>query len=125
MIDARLKTLSPQFVLPHPHTKRPSIAPGQLLRALLPQVLYTMCGERLLTAQLKDKQLFRWCVDFNRGDLIGASSTFRKNRECLLAGEVGHTLWSMARRTSNHLTALAYAAPSAVSLQQGRQGDTV
>ena len=47
---------------------RPSIAPEKLLRALLPQVLYTVRSERMPMEQLNYNLLFRWFVGLNMDD---------------------------------------------------------
>jgi transposase len=93
MVDAVLKELSPQFDALYSHTGRPSIAPEQLLRALLLQVLYTVRSERLLMEQLAYNLLFRWFVGLNMDDPIWDASTFSKNRERLLAGDVAHAFF--------------------------------
>ena len=93
MVDAVLKELSPQFELLYSHTGRPSIAPEKLLRALLLQVLYTVRSERLLMEQLDYNLLFRWFVGLNMDDPVWDPSTFSKNRERLLEGDVAHALF--------------------------------
>src|SRR4051794_40346586 len=93
MVDAVLKELSPQFDLLYSHTGRRSIAPEKLLRALLLQVLYTIRSERLLMEQLNYNLLFRWFVGLNMDDPIWDASTFSKNRERLLEGDVAHAFF--------------------------------
>jgi transposase len=93
LVDAVLKELSPQFDRLYSHTGRPSIAPETLLRALLLQVLYTVRSERLLMEQLDYNLLFRWFVGLNMDDPIWDASTFSKNRERLLAGDVAHAFF--------------------------------
>jgi transposase len=93
LVEAVLKELSPQFDRLYSHTGRPSMAPEQLLRALLLQVLYTVRSERLLMEQLDYNLLFRWFVGMNRDDPIWDASTFSKNRERLLEGEVAHAFF--------------------------------
>jgi transposase len=93
MVDAVLKELSPQFDTLYSHTGRPSIAPEQLLRALLLQVLYTVRSERLLMEQLDYNLLFRWFVGLHMDDPIWDPSTFSKNRERLLAGDVARAFF--------------------------------
>jgi hypothetical protein len=51
-------------------------------------VLSTVRSERLLTAQLDDNLLFRGFVGLTMDDPLGAPSTFRKNRQRWLEGEV-------------------------------------
>ena len=65
-----------------------SIPPEQLLRALLLQVLYTVRSERLLMEELNDNLLFRWFVGLNMDDPVGHPTTFTKNRDRLLSGDV-------------------------------------
>jgi transposase len=93
LVDAVLKELSPQFDLLYSYIGRPSIAPEKLLRALLLQVLYTIRSERLLMEQLDYNLLFRWFVGLNMDDPIWNPSTFSKNRERLLEGEVAHAFF--------------------------------
>jgi transposase len=93
MVDTVRKELSPQFARLFSHTGRPSIAPEKLLRALLRQVLYTVRRERLLMEQLDYNLLFRWFVGLNRDDPIWDASTFSKNRERLLEGDVAHAFF--------------------------------
>ena len=64
------------------HTGRPSIAPEQLLRALLLQVLYSIRSERSLVEQLDYNLLFRWFVGLSMDDPVcdhwgGPTSTAR------------------------------------------------
>ena len=93
MVDAVLKELSPQFDRLYSHTGRPSIAPEKLLRVLLLQVLYTVRSERLLIEQLDYNLLFRWFVGLNMDDPVWDPSTFSKNRDRLLEGEVAHAFF--------------------------------
>lgn len=88
MVDPVLKELCPQFDRLYSYTGRPSIAPEKLLRALLLQVLYTIRSERLLMEQRDYNLLFRWFVGLNMDDPTWDPSTFSKNRERLLEGDV-------------------------------------
>jgi transposase len=94
MVDAVLKELSPQFARLYSSTGRPSIAPEKWLRALLLQVLYTIRSERLLMEQLNYNRLFRWFVGLNMDDPLWDPSTFSKNRERLLEGDVAHAFFA-------------------------------
>jgi transposase len=93
MVEAVLKELSPQFDRFYSYTGRPSIAPEKLLRALLLQVLYTVRSERLLMEQLNYNLLFRWFVGLNMDDPIWDPSTFSKNRERSLEGDVARAFF--------------------------------
>src|SRR6516164_10074148 len=67
---------------------RPSIPPERLLRALLLQAFYTVRSERQLMEQLDYNLLFRWFVGLSIDDPVWDATSFSKNRERLLKGEV-------------------------------------
>jgi transposase len=67
---------------------RPSIPPERLLRALLLQALYTIRSERQLMEQLDYNLLFRWFVGLGIDDPIWVPTTFTKNRDRLLDGDI-------------------------------------
>jgi transposase len=67
---------------------RPSIPPEQLLRALVIQVLYSVRSERLLMEEIDYSVLFRWFIGVNLDTPIWSHSTFSKNRERLLRGDI-------------------------------------
>ena len=68
MVNRALEGLTREFEAMYSHTGRPSIAPEQLLRALLLQVLYSIRSERLLVEQLDYNLLFRWFVALSMDD---------------------------------------------------------
>jgi transposase len=88
MTDEVLKALSPRFERMYSDMGRPSIPPEQLLRALLLQSLYTIRSERLLMEELDYSILFRWFVGLGMDDEIWSPTTFSKNRDRLLQGDV-------------------------------------
>lgn len=88
LTDQALRSLSRRFAGLYAKTGRPSIPPEQLLRALLLQVLYTVRSERLLMEELQYNLLFRWFVGLNMDDPVWHPTTFTKNRDRLLAGDV-------------------------------------
>ena len=88
MTDAALSRLSARFEAMYSEMGRPSIPPEQLLRALLVQALYSIRSERLLIEQLDYNLLFRWFVGLGLDEAIWDHSTFSKNRDRLLAGEI-------------------------------------
>ena len=67
---------------------RPSIAPEQLLRALLSQAFYSIRSERQLMERLEFDLLSRWFAGLGVDEAVWDHSTFSKNRDRLLAGEV-------------------------------------
>lgn len=93
MTDAVLKDLSPQFTPLYSKYGRPSIPPERLLRALLLQVLYSVRSERLLIEQLNYNILFRWFVGMNMDDPIWHPTTFTKNRDRLLEGDIARAFF--------------------------------
>ena len=88
MTDEALRQLSPQFEAIYATTGRPSVPPEQLLRALLLQALYTVRSERQLVEQLEYNLLFRWFVGLAMDDVVWTPTTFTKNRDRLLAGDI-------------------------------------
>jgi transposase len=88
MTDAALARLSERFEAMYSEMGRPSIPPEQLLRALLLQALYSIRSERLLIEQLDYNLLFRWFVGLGMDEAIWDHSTFSKNRDRLLAGDI-------------------------------------
>ena len=58
------------------------------MRALLLQVLYTIRSERQLMEQLDYNLLFRWFVGLGMDDAVWSPTTFTKNRDRLLDGDI-------------------------------------
>jgi transposase len=94
MVDPILKELSPTFNKLYAEDGRPSIPPEYLLRALLLQILYTIRSERLLMEQLDYNLLFRWFVGLSMDDEVWNHSTFSKNRDRLLEGDIAEVFLS-------------------------------
>jgi transposase len=94
MTDEALQRLSPRFEAIYATTGRPSVPPEQLLRALLLQALYTVRSERLLVEQLEYNLLFRWFVGLAMDDAVWTPTTFTKNRERLLAGDIARQFFA-------------------------------
>jgi transposase len=88
MTDAILARLSPRFARLYSDIGRPSIPPEKLLRALLLQALYTVRSERLLMEQLEYNLLFRWFIGLGMDDVVWDPTTFTKNRDRLLDGDI-------------------------------------
>jgi transposase len=88
MTDDALATLAPTLATLYAATGRPSIPPEQLLRALLLQALYTVRSERLLIEMLDYNLLFRWFVGLSMDAPVWHPTTFTKNRDRLLEGDV-------------------------------------
>lgn len=93
LTDAALMRLSPRFRKLYADIGRPSIPPEQLLRALLLQVLYSVRSERLLIEQLDYNLLFRWFVGLGMDEAVWNHSTFSKNRDRLLEGDIAQAFF--------------------------------
>lgn len=88
LTDEALRSMSSRLEGLYARTRRPSIPPEQLLRALLLQVLYMVRSERLLMEELNYNLLFRWFVGLNMDDPVWHPTTFTKNPDRLLGGDV-------------------------------------
>ncbi len=73
---------------------RPSIPPERLLRALLIQVLFSVRSERQLIEQLEYNLLFRWFVGLGIDDPVWNPTTFCKNRDRLLQGDIAEEFFA-------------------------------
>lgn len=86
--NAALSDLSRAFDELYTDFGRPSIAPEKLLRAMLLQTFYGIRSERQLMERLEFDLLFRWFVGLGVDDPVWDHSTFSKNRDRLLEGEI-------------------------------------
>jgi len=93
MVDEALQEVSPLFAGLYAETGRPSIAPERLLRALLLQVLYSVRSERQLMEELEYNLLYRWFVGLGMDDAVWVPTTFTKNRDRLLEGDVARAFF--------------------------------
>ena len=94
MTDAALAGLSPRFDRLYSSTGRPSIPPEKLLRALLLQLLYSIRSERLLMEELDYSVLYRWFVGLSLDDPVWDATTFTKNRDRLLDGDIAEAFFA-------------------------------
>jgi transposase len=88
IVNQALDALSGDFERLYGRIGRPGVPPEQLLRALLLQAFYTIRSERQLMERLDFDLLFRWFVGLAIDDPVWDHSTFSKNRERLLGGDV-------------------------------------
>lgn len=87
--NAALADLSADFAaLYPPGLGRPSIPPERLLRAMLLQAFYGIRSERQLMERMEFDLLFRWFVGLGVDDAPWDHSSFTKNRNRLLEGEI-------------------------------------
>ncbi len=80
--------LEGEFAPLYARSGRPSIAPEKLLRAMLLQAFYSIRSERQLMERLDFDLLFRWFVGLGIDDPAWDHSTFSKNRDRLLDGDI-------------------------------------
>jgi transposase len=88
IVNAALAALEQEFARLYAPIGRPSIPPEKLLRAMLLQVFYSIRSERQLMERLEFDLLFRWFVGIGVDDPAWDHSTFSKNRDRLLEGDI-------------------------------------
>ena len=86
--NAALKSLSGAFQKLYAPLGRESIPPERLMRALLLQAFYSIRSERQLVERIDHDLLFRWFVGLGIEDPVWNATTFTKNRDRLLEGDV-------------------------------------
>ena len=92
VVNEALVALSGEFSALYSRGARPSIPPEKLLRAMLLQAFYSIRSERQLMERLEFDLLFRWFVGVGVDDAAWDHSTFSKNRERLLEGDIAAKL---------------------------------
>lgn len=88
IVNEALGSLKGAFAALYSPIGRPSIPPEKLLRAMLLQAFYSIRSERLLMERLEYDLLFRWFVGIGVDDPAWDHSTFSKNRDRLLEGDI-------------------------------------
>jgi transposase len=88
IVNTTLTDLSGEFDALYSPFGRESIPPERLLRALLLQAFYSIRSERQLVERIEFDLLFRWFVGLGVDDPVWDATTFTKNRDRLLAGDV-------------------------------------
>src|SRR6202011_2937817 len=88
IVNEAISALAGEFSALYSPIGRPSIPPEKLLRAMLLQAFYSIRSERQLMERLEFDLLFRWFVGLGMDDPVWDHSTFSKNRDRLLDGEI-------------------------------------
>ena len=88
LVNEALSALEGEFSALYSGLGRPSIAPERLLRAMLVQAFYSIRSERQLMERLEFDLLFRWFVGLGVDDAVWDHSSFSKNRDRLLEGDI-------------------------------------
>src|SRR6202020_851098 len=94
IVNEALAALAGDFSGLYSRLGRPSIPPEKLLRAMLLQAFYSSRSEGELMDRLEFDLLFRWFVGIGVDDAVWDHSTFSKNRERLLEGDIAAKLLS-------------------------------
>jgi len=92
IVNDALAALAGDFSALYSRMGRPSIPPEKLLRAMLLQAFYSIRSERQLMERLEFDLLFRWFVGIGVDDAAWDHSTFSKNRDRLLEGDIAAKL---------------------------------
>ncbi len=92
IVNEALAALAGEFSTLYSPMGRPSIPPEKLMRAMLLQAFYSIRSERQLMDRLEFDLLFRWFVGIGVDDAAWDHSTFSKNRERLLEGDIAAKL---------------------------------
>jgi transposase len=98
LTDIALAELSSDFAALYSGVGRPSIPPEMLLGAMLLQAFYSVRSERQLMERLEFDLLFRWFVGIGVDDPVWDHSSFSKNRDRLLDGEIAAKFLSAVLR---------------------------
>jgi transposase len=88
LVNSALADLSTAFDALYSPFGRESIPPERLIRALLLQAFYSIRSERQLVERIEFDLLFRWFVGLGVDDPVWDATTFTKNRDRLLQGDV-------------------------------------
>jgi transposase len=86
--NAALKSPSTEFGKLYSPIGRGSIPPERLMRAMLLQAFYSVRSERPLVERIDTDLLFRWFAGLGIEGAVWDATTFTKNRDRLLEGEV-------------------------------------
>lgn len=88
IVNEALSALEQEFASLYARIGRPSIPPEKLIRAMLLQAFYSIRSERQLMERLEYDLLFRWFVGLGVDDPAWDHSTFSKNRDRLVDGDI-------------------------------------
>ncbi len=88
IVNEALAALEREFSALYSPIGRSSIPPEKLLRAMLLQAFYSIRSERQLMERLEYDLLFRWFVGIGVDDAAWDHSSFSKNRDRLLEGDI-------------------------------------
>ena len=102
LADTALKRLSDDFDAMYARDGRPSIPPERLLKALLLIALHSI-RERQLCEQLEYNLLYRWFLDMDLMEPAFDASTFSRNRQRMLDGDIAAHFFRAVRDQGEEL----------------------
>ena len=88
LTDETLAVMQRELAALYSAIGRPSIASRMLLRAMLLQAFTSVRSERQLMERMEFDLLFRWFVGLGADEPVWDASTFSKNRDRLLEGDI-------------------------------------
>mgnify|MGYP001819839000 CR=1 FL=1 len=94
MVGMSLKEMYQDFNALYAASGRDSIPPEKLLRVQLLMAFSAIRSERQLMEEIDYNLLFRWFIGFSMDDEVLDHSTFTKNRDRLLGGEVSRRFFA-------------------------------
>lgn len=100
IVNQVLREMSRSFDAIYSPIGRASIPPERLLRALILQALYGIRSERQLVEQINYNILFRWFIGLNMDDAVWHATTFTKNRDRLIEGEIAREFFVRVREVA-------------------------
>lgn len=103
LADTALKRLSDDFDAMYARDGRPSIPPERLLKALLLIALHSVRSERQFCEQLEYNLLYRWFLDMDLMEPAFDASTFSRNRQRMLDGNIAAHFFRAVRDQGEEL----------------------
>ena len=103
LADTALKRLSDDFDAMYARDGRPSIPPERLLKALLLIALHSIRSERQFCEQLEYNLLYRWFLDMDLMEPAFDASTFSRNRQRMLDGNIAAHFFRAVRDQGEEL----------------------
>src|ERR1700730_14438779 len=91
--NTALRALTGEFAKLYSPIGRQSIPRERLMRALLLQAFYSIRSERQLVERIDHDLLFRWFVWLGIKDPVSDATTFTKNGDRLLEGDMATSFW--------------------------------
>lgn len=108
MIEPLLGQMSFAFEKIYSVIGRPSIPPEQLLRGELLRIIYSIRSETQLMEQLHFNFLYRWFVGLGMNEGVWDVSTYSKNRDRLLAGDIARTFFEKVKQLADEHNLLSH-----------------